>query len=1281
MPEPFWASSIETVLAELATRPDGLTQIEVDRSAGEAEVGRLRIPKGRCVMTSEGTSADRSREIRLGLVMYGGVSLAIYIYGVAQEFFNAVRGRGVFKLIKALTDSDIVVDVVSGTSAGGINGILLSYCLANDFEISAAASTWRDQGGIAAMLRDPVRDPDPPSVLQGDAYFLKELEKTFERLKSFPLTPENAPGDDPSKVRELDLFVTGTDVDGRVTTRFDAVGNSIDVKDHRVVFHLKHRADRKEQFKAGRIGDDSDVVCKALGKLARVTSSFPAAFEPVQIAGKAVSESLDGQLGYWAWGNGGTERNVFLADGGILDNKPFTPTIREIFHRTSEREVERWLFYVEPDPERFQKQSQVVEPNVFKIVLGSLSSIPSYESIADDLNKLNEHNEKVKRFRRLVDYSRSGDGLGLDPDSLDFVKRWQSWEAGTPAPVEALPTDSVPSTERPSPYSQSRLIEISERVVQGLLRIGGRDAQLSEQQCKAAEALLKAYDQWPGNGDFTLYNLDVDFRIRRLFHLLYTCPKPKLGGGADAERLAQTRYALNRQLKLLEIIRAAVERLLDLGEFGWTPAGDPPARGTQVPEGWDVNLWRYQVADAFVFLLHSADILPKGYQESWETGWPGKDWLSKQLLEDVRRKLEDRVADAMKYLANGEIHDRRPKREAFANILMVTDACERWMLRQTGDQTTRPLTAPNGASSPKVARVLRQEYEDFIRVDAVLFPLQAFSGLHERDIIKTVRISPLEARRGFSGRPLAEKVSGDALAHFGGFLKKSWRSNDILWGRLDAVCQLTETLLVRTRVADVVSNQGMREALNELNVEALFPRSPAPTRKDLASWVSSLASADEGVRQQALQEGRFGEMMELLIEAQQLEILSTELPTVINDAVAQQMEWNQFRIPRHEAESLRYDPGTQTFYRYGGGELDPLVVSAASLELAKKTANDLNQAADDREVARPKDTALGRFFINKYKVGAEELDKDIPTVVLLQILSTTLLVTRNCLLAALDKTRSDAIRRNWLYRLFTAALWSFDGAVALMRRGELQVITIVAVLALFSGMALYVGASWWNAIIHTNDGFQLIPFILFILVPCLVFGTELWLLSNAAWQDRAGSEPNAFEERHPLGRVAPSRVPALLVVLAVLTVVTAALSYGEPNWQTQLLDRATGPDNTGPYWKSIAWDSAFLVVYTGLLSLAGLGLARRLRRYGSVIAPFGILLAWLALAAGAVDAIENLAVAVLLAVQKLPSDSVAHSLLTVGSYCSHHKFVLPIVIVIGLALMTLPLIARWARRR
>jgi hypothetical protein len=48
--------------------------------------------------------AERSREVRLGIVMFGGVSLAVYINGISNELFRAARGRGVYRLLKALTD-------------------------------------------------------------------------------------------------------------------------------------------------------------------------------------------------------------------------------------------------------------------------------------------------------------------------------------------------------------------------------------------------------------------------------------------------------------------------------------------------------------------------------------------------------------------------------------------------------------------------------------------------------------------------------------------------------------------------------------------------------------------------------------------------------------------------------------------------------------------------------------------------------------------------------------------------------------------------------------------------------------------------------------------------------------------------------------------------------------------------------------------------------------------------------------------------------------------------
>ena len=75
-----------------------------------------------------------SREVRLGLILYG-ISLAVYENGIVQEIYRALCDDSVYMLIRKLIDSDIVVDVISGTSAGGVNGVMLAYSLARGLDL------------------------------------------------------------------------------------------------------------------------------------------------------------------------------------------------------------------------------------------------------------------------------------------------------------------------------------------------------------------------------------------------------------------------------------------------------------------------------------------------------------------------------------------------------------------------------------------------------------------------------------------------------------------------------------------------------------------------------------------------------------------------------------------------------------------------------------------------------------------------------------------------------------------------------------------------------------------------------------------------------------------------------------------------------------------------------------------------------------------------------------------------------------------------------------------
>ena len=82
--------------------------------------------------------------------------------------------------------------------------------------------------------------------------------------------------------------------------------------------------------------------------------------------------------------------------------------------------------------------------------------------------------------------------------------------------------------------------------------------------------------------------------------------------------------------------------------------------------------------------------------------------------------------------------------------------------------------------------------------------------MYEKDVIRTVRLSPVDSQRGFSCLPIKQKMAGDVVHHFGGFLKRSWRSNDILWGRLDGLGQLIDSLMEPERLKAVVADQNLR---------------------------------------------------------------------------------------------------------------------------------------------------------------------------------------------------------------------------------------------------------------------------------------------------------------------------------------------------------------------------------------------------------------------------------------------------------------------------------------
>ncbi len=273
------------------------------------------------------TALGPDREIRVAVVMYGGVSLAIYINGVAQELLNLVRatapksddpdeaelllseteltgagsvyrrlGRFLHGDRRKLADSEaddatpvktrFIVDVISGTSAGGINGVFLAKALTQNQTMDGLKRLWLTEGDLDKLLNDKRSISDligfklkkpQESLLNSQRMYrklLEALDQMSKPAKQTAMVEKRSP-----LVGELDLFITTTDIDG-IPLPIGLADEVVYERRFKNVFHFRYSTERTT-------GSPRDDFIKAndpfLAFAARCTSSFPFAFEAMRL--------------------------------------------------------------------------------------------------------------------------------------------------------------------------------------------------------------------------------------------------------------------------------------------------------------------------------------------------------------------------------------------------------------------------------------------------------------------------------------------------------------------------------------------------------------------------------------------------------------------------------------------------------------------------------------------------------------------------------------------------------------------------------------------------------------------------------------------------------------------------------------------------------------------------------------------------------------------------------------------------------------------------------------
>jgi hypothetical protein len=95
--------------------------------------------------------------------------------------------------------------------------------------------------------------------------------------------------------------------------------------------------------------------------------------------------------------------------------------------------------------------------------------------------------------------------------------------------------------------------------------------------------------------------------------------------------------------------------------------------------------------------------------------------------------------------------------------------------------------ADRAASGKEIAvRAVRFHYDDFANYDMISHPILYSMGVgEEMASVDVFRISPGDAPSLIKEELDKPKLAGTKLNNFGAFFEQKFRTNDILWGRLD----------------------------------------------------------------------------------------------------------------------------------------------------------------------------------------------------------------------------------------------------------------------------------------------------------------------------------------------------------------------------------------------------------------------------------------------------------------------------------------------------------------
>lgn len=720
----------------------------------------------------------RQKELRIALVCYGGVSLAVYMHGVTKEIWKLARASRAFHSGECpQTDSEAVYcrvleyieaehdlrlrvlpDILTGASAGGINAVFLAEAIHSGRSLEPLTDLWLSVADVDSLL-DPEARPWSRIAKQwawplvqflltrpGNAVSESVAPETrnevrnklsrfirsrwfeppfsgigFSRLlcSALQAMAEVAPeGPLLPPGHPVDLFVTATDFRGYPETLRLNTPPVVVESEHRMAIGFSARMSKE----GGKwLADPMELVFAA-----RSTASFPGAFPPLQLA---EIDKLAQENGHdWASRDAFVERvmpahvargdaeSVALIDGSVLVNAPFAEAIGALENRPAQREVDRRFVYIDPRPDRIGgAESDVGRPvGFFAAIFGSLSTIPREQPIRDNLETLEAQSREAERLHHILAALR-------------------------------------PEVEQAVDKLFGRTLFLDKPTARRL-----RNWRAKAQQAAAEQAgfAFHSYAQAKFSGI-------LDHLARTIFQ---SAPGLKL---SDAEPIAA-------RLRI-EMAARGLDRL-------------SAAKG-----GANESAIAFFRAHDIAFRIRRLRLLARRLARDWE--------FDPEISEPERTAARKMVFRGLSLYFDREANDwlgpdfAHIAEQAIQYPGTVLDYMAKMRALPSIDEQVEAMFVEGLATmSPALRRRILLTYLGFPFYDAATLPLLRNEGLTEFDPVKVDRISPDDARSIREGGTRAT-LRGIEFYNFGAFFSRAYRENDYLWGRLHGAERMIDLLV------------------------------------------------------------------------------------------------------------------------------------------------------------------------------------------------------------------------------------------------------------------------------------------------------------------------------------------------------------------------------------------------------------------------------------------------------------------------------------------------------